>query len=182
MKQRFHINIEIKAKCANFDKIRKVLKRKGALFVGKDHQVDTYFVVHKGRLKLREGKIENSLIYYERPNMAGPKQSNVTLFKSAPDSFLKEILLKSLKVLVVVDKQREIYFIGNVKFHLDTVKNLGSFVEVEAIDESGKIGKEKLRKQCEEYLRLLKITDNDLISESYSDLLMRNLSLRTRRV
>jgi len=172
MKQGFHINIEIKAKCANLDKIRKILKSKGAIFVGKDHQVDTYFVVPKGRLKLREGKIENSLIHYERQDTAGPKQSNVTLFKSSPASSLKEILLKSLRVLVVVDKQREIYFIKNVKFHLDTVKNLGSFVEIEAIDEDGNIGKKKLRKQCQEHLRLLGISDNNLISESYSNLLL----------
>ena len=31
-------------------------------FIGEDNQEDTYFNVAKGRLKLREGNIENSLI------------------------------------------------------------------------------------------------------------------------
>ena len=34
-----------------------------------------------------------------------------------------------------MDKKREIYFIHNVKFHIDNVKNLGTFIEIEAIDE-----------------------------------------------
>ena len=61
-----HLNIEIKAWCPNLGMVRKTLKRFRARFVGIDHQVDTYFKVSSGRLKLREGKIENHLIYYER--------------------------------------------------------------------------------------------------------------------
>src|SRR3989344_6657644 len=110
-----HINIEIKAKSNNQDKIRDILKSRNADFKGIDHQIDTYFNVNFGRLKLREGKIENFLIYYDREDKEGPKQSNVILFKSDPKSSLKEILKTSLGALIVVDKQREIYFIENVK-------------------------------------------------------------------
>ena len=167
-----HVNIEIKAKCFNHDKIREILKSRNADFRGIDHQIDTYFEVNFGRLKLREGKIENHLIYYDRENKADPKQSNVILFNSDPNSSLKEILTKSLGILVIVEKEREIYFIDNVKFHLDNVKNLGSFVEIEAIDENGTIGKKKLLKQCNSFLNLFKISQNDLISVSYSELLL----------
>ena len=167
-----HINIEIKAKSDNQAQVRAVLKSKNAQFHGVDHQVDTYFSVPFGRLKLREGKIENYLIHYERENKEGPKQSNVILFKSDPKSSLKELLTKGLGVLVVVDKQREIYFIDNVKFHIDVVKNLGTFVEIEAIDKEGTIGKEKLVEQCQHFLDLFAIAESDLISVSYSDLLL----------
>jgi len=51
-----HVNIEIKAKSNNQDAIREILKAKNADFKGVDHQIDTYFKVHNGRLKLREGK------------------------------------------------------------------------------------------------------------------------------
>ena len=81
-----HINIEIKAKSNNQDKIREILKSKNANFKGIDHQIDTYFKVNNGRLKLREGKIENHLIHYQRENKKGPKQSNIILFKSNPKS------------------------------------------------------------------------------------------------
>ena len=75
--------------------------------------------------------------------------------------------------LVIVDKRRKIYFIDNVKFHIDTVKGLGSFVEIEAIDKTGNIGKKKLLQQCNKYLKLLNISNKDLLSNSYSDLLMK---------
>lgn len=168
-----HINIEIKAKCADCEKIRSILKLHNADFKGIDHQIDTYFKVNHGRLKLREGNIENFLVFYEREDKEGPKQSDVILFKSDSNSLLKEILLKSLGALVVVDKQREIYFIENVKFHIDIVKNLGTFIEIEAIDSDGAFSKEKLLEQCENYLQLFGISKNDLISVSYSDLLLK---------
>ena len=168
-----HINIEIKAKSNNQDAIREILKSKTADFKGIDHQIDTYFKVNNGRLKLREGKIENHLIHYQRENKEGPKQSDVTLFKSDPKSSLKEILTKALGILVVVDKKREIYFIDTVKFHIDVVEDLGTFVEIEAIDNDGTIGKDKLLEQCQFFLDLFKISQEDLISVSYSDLLLK---------
>jgi hypothetical protein len=61
-----HINIEIKARCNNPDKIRTILKSKAAKFKGIDHQIDTYFKVNSGRLKLREGNIENFLIFFQK--------------------------------------------------------------------------------------------------------------------
>ena len=77
-------------------------------------------------------------------------------------------------MLAVVDKKREIYFIKNVKFHIDTVVGLGEFIEIEAIDMDGSIGKDKLDSQCKEYIKLLNIMDKDLISDSYGDLILKN--------
>ena len=70
------INAEIKAACSDSESIRQTLTTLNADFRGKDHQVDTYFNVPSGRMKLREGNIEHSLIYYERNNQSGPKTSN----------------------------------------------------------------------------------------------------------
>ncbi len=169
------LNIEIKARCEHPEHVRQYLQK--AEHKGTDHQVDTYFVVKKGRLKLREGAIENALIYYDRADQPGPKQSNVTLCKVQPKSSLKEVLSKSLGVLTVVDKQRDIYYLDNVKFHVDVVRGLGSFVEIEAIDIDGSIGKDDLLKQCQAHLKSLEIRREDLIASSYSDLL-----LESRRV
>lgn len=167
------LNIEIKAKSNNQDFVREVLKSLNAKFIGVDNQLDTYFKASFGRLKLREGNIENSLVHYDREDIQGPKRSNVTFYKSVDNSSLKEILTKALGILIAVDKTREIYFIENVKFHLDHVKDLGSFVEIEVIDSDGKIGKDKLLEQCNYYLNLFKIKQEDLISNSYSDLLLK---------
>ncbi len=166
--------IEIKARCDEPDRIRSILQSENARFVGEDHQVDTYFVVEEGRLKLREGEIENSLIYYNRPNHAGPKRSDVRLYRTGTDTGLKNVLETFLETLVVVDKAREIYFIDNVKFHIDRVTGLGSFVEIEAIDENGVRGEEDLRVQCDHFLDLFDIDDADLLTSSYSDMLVQS--------
>jgi predicted adenylyl cyclase CyaB len=167
-----HLNIEIKAKCEDLDHVRAMLETQQASYIGLDHQIDTYFHVNDGRLKLREGNIERALIHYRRKNHAGPKKSFVNLYKISSDTVLKEILIDSLGILVIVDKQREIYFIDNVKFHVDTVKDLGTFVEIEAIDEDGTIGEEKLTQQCRTFMDLFRIQQEDLVNSSYSDLLL----------
>ena len=166
------INIEIKARCADPDRIRAILQSQDARFVGEDHQLDTYFVVDEGRLKLREGDIENSLIYYRRPNDAEPKRSDVLLYKTSKDAGLKDVLEGFLDTLVVVDKRREIYFIENVKFHIDRVKDLGSFVEIEAIDTDGSLSESELREQCSRFMELLAIEKAELLHNSYSDMLL----------
>ena len=75
-------------------------------------------------------------------------------------------------VKVVVVKNREIYYIDNVKFHIDEVPGLGSFVEIEA----GNIGVEKsrdeLEAQCRFYLEAFNIPLDDLVKFSYSDMLL----------
>ena len=68
-----YLNVEIKARCTNPEFIRQYLKNYPASFKGIDEQTDTYFQSPEGRLKLREGNIENNLIYYKRVNSAGPK-------------------------------------------------------------------------------------------------------------
>lgn len=168
-----HQNVEIKARAADLAPARAVLVARGARFVGLDHQVDTYFRVASGRLKLREGDIENALIHYRRDDTAGPKRSQVSLFENPPGSTLKELLIAALDIDVVVDKRREIHFLGNVKIHLDVVDGLGTFVEIEAIDDDGTRSLEALRAQCEELMAAFDIRDEDLLAVSYSDLLRR---------
>ena len=166
------LNIEIKARCKNPVSIKEILKYRHANFKGIDHQIDTYFKVPNGRMKFREGNIENSLIHYDRPNQAGPKKSNYILYHPHADSSLKQLLTQANGVLIVVDKLRSIYFIDNVKFHVDEVKDLGNFMEIEAIDSDSSIGEKKLLEQCQFYLDLLGIEEEDLIDNSYSDLLI----------
>lgn len=168
-----HVNFEFKAKCMNLIALEEKLLTQRPRFAGEDHQTDTYFNVPNGRLKLREGNIENALIFYERSNVAGAKQSDVTLYQHQPAPSLKQILKQSLGVKTIVEKKRRIYFVDNVKLHFDTVTGLGSFVEVEAIDKDGTIGIEKLKEQCRYYENLFQIKQEDFMAESYSDMLLK---------
>ena len=165
-----HTIIEFKARCADHANVREKLKQKNARFVGTDHQVDTYFRVPHGRLKVREGNIENSLIFYSRPNEAAAKQSNVTMSTVPPGSDLKAVLETALGILVTVDKKREIYFVDNVKIHLDEVVGLGTFLEVEAIGSAEE--RDKLRQQCDQFLKEFRVRQEDFVAISYSDMLL----------
>ena len=168
------LNIEFKATTNKLAALEALLLQQNPVFIGEDHQIDTYFNVPAGRLKLREGNIENALIHYEREDTAGAKSSHVLLYQHQPDKTLKEILIKTMGIKAVVDKRRKIYFINNVKFHFDTVDGLGTFVEVEAIDKDGTIGKEKLQAQCDEYAALFGIGAADFCALSYSDMVLLN--------
>lgn len=165
-------NFEFKAKVDNLEKYENKLLTLNPKFQGIDHQIDTYFNVHKGRLKLREGNIENSLINYERENISGSKISEIILYQHEPNIALKNILTRQLGVKIIVDKKRKIYFIDNVKFHFDLVENLGTFIEVEAIDSKEEFTIEELKKQCDKYFDFFELTINNVIDKSYSDLIL----------
>jgi predicted adenylyl cyclase CyaB len=174
------INFEFKARTNDLDFLEKKLLELNPKFIGEDQQTDIYFNVEKGRLKLREGNIENALIYYERQNVTGAKQSDILLYQHQPDKSLKDIFTKLHGIKVVVKKVRKIYFIENVKFHFDTVDELGTFVEVEAIDNTGDIGAEKLKEQCRKYAEMFEIKSEDYISLSYSDMILEGREMRDR--
>lgn len=166
-----HVNFEFKARVKHVDEAEEKLLQLNPTFIGMDLQTDTYFNVNQGRLKLREGNIENSLIYYDRQNLAGAKQSDIILYKHQPAKTLKAILTKVHGVKVIVKKQRKIYFIENVKFHFDKLAALGEFLEVEAIDPDDSIGIDKLKEQCDYYAKFFNIGEEDYLSESYSDMI-----------
>ncbi len=165
------LNFEFKARTNELDNLEKKFLQLDPKFIGEDNQTDTYFNVDKGRLKLREGNIENSLIWYERQNTAGAKQSDVLLYHHDPDKTLKDILIKVHGIKVIVEKMRRIYFIDNVKFHFDIITELGTFIEVEAIDKDGSLGIEKLKEQADKYAAFFNIQPEDFIGLSYSDML-----------
>lgn len=168
-----YLNVEIKARCSNSNEIRDYLVSKGAELKGTDRQTDTYFNVSHGRLKLREGNIENNLIFYERPNQAGPKQSAFQLVNVPDAAGLKNALASANGIKVVVEKIREIYYIRNVKFHIDEVPGLGSFVEIEAGNITApELNAVQLKEQCDFYLSAFGIPEQDLMEVSYSDLLL----------
>lgn len=170
-----HLNVELKARCADPARVRLVLEAAGADFRGVDEQRDVYFNVPAGRLKLRRGSIERALIYYRRSDAAAVKPSHVTMarLERAGEPALDDLegtLTEALGVSAVVEKRREIRFVDNVKFHLDEVPGIGAFVEIEAIESPTVTDEATLRAQCEAWRERLGIAPEDLIADSYSDL------------
>ena len=162
--------VELKARYEDLGKARALLS--GAERLGTFVQVDTYFSLGERRLKLRavDGAKEGQLVYYERPDTGGVKESRV-LLASVPDAAtVREILLQVLPMKAEVRKTREVYRLQGVEVHLDVVTGLGKFLEFEKIlsDESEQ---EEGQKQLETLRLYFQIHEEDLMASSYSDLL-----------
>lgn len=163
-------NIEIKAKCSNLDALRNRIKNSGGRYIATMKQVDTYFNVPKGRLKLRviDDK-ESMLVYYERPDQISSKESNYFIYPSADGKSLKDILSKSMGVKVEVKKFRELYMIGYTRVHLDEVTGLGQFMELETVIDNQT--ENEAREENLDIVSKLEIKGSDMIKNSYSDML-----------
>lgn len=174
--------VELKAKVTNLDAVRKRLSSLDAQRIGNFRQIDTYFDVPEGRLKLREVESSNKakLVYYERRNIAGPKRSDVFILEIQEPQVIKSLLQKILKTKVVVDKNREIFRCQGATFgsrqcyvqiHLDDVKRLGTFIEFEM--QSSEETEHGDRQILKSLMNRLGIKVSQLERYSYSDLVQR---------
>ena len=164
-------NIEIKARARQFETQRRVAEELGNGNVERVVQEDTFFNVSTGRLKLRvveDGRGE--LIYYERPDSTGPKESQYVRTKVDDPTELREVLSRALGVRAILRKKRSVYFHGQTRIHFDEVEQLGSFIELEVelqphqtVEEGTAIARELIAR--------LKIEIEDFVPVAYVDLL-----------
>jgi predicted adenylyl cyclase CyaB len=134
-------------------------------------QRDTYFDVPRGRLKLREEPdAAAQLIAYERPDLAGHKESRYHLVEVPDPAELRDALASVVGVTVVVSKARRLFTFEGVRIHLDRVESLGDFIEFEGVAADGD-DPARFAKLLDDLRAALGIHDEDLLRESYSDLL-----------
>ena len=137
------------------------------------------FIVKKSetcepRLKLREvnGWSEGWLIYYERPNQDGSRYSQYQLCEIADPNAFKNLLTVALGVKTIVKKQREIWMFNHTRIHLDTVADLGQFIELETVFQ-GQTEAEAIDEH--QYVKTaLCLEATDPVAVSYSDLVIQN--------
>ena len=166
-------NIEIKARITSIDtllsKIR-VLCEKDPVEI---QQTDTFFHCTNGRLKLREfSNGSGEIIYYNRKDSGGPKLSEYIRYETVNPTELKTALTNAYGVLGVVQKKRVLYMVEQTRIHVDRVKYLGDFLELEVVlTPEQSIGEGS--KIAEDLMIKLGINSNDLIESAYIDLLHR---------
>jgi len=165
-------NIEIKISINNLNEAQSELKKMGAVFVSEMNQKDTYYHHWNGRLKIREidGK-KHEIIFYKRPNKKNFKISNYQKRNISAKKCheVKKIYKKTYGEKVVVYKRRQLWLFNNTRIHLDTVKSLGNFLELETAI------KGKIKNSIEEFnsvFKTLKLSDDSIIANSYSDILL----------
>ena len=165
------INIEIKARCPNLKKAESIVRDMNLPFMGKEDQIDTFYNVPVGRLKLRKTQNGSRLIPYFRDDAKGPSQSNYALLEITDDvNQLSTILKRMFGIRALVDKTRKIYLYENVRIHLDTVTHLGDFIELEGVVSMVEERTATMEK-VEMLMDLLEIKKDDLIIQAYVDML-----------
>jgi homotetrameric cytidine deaminase len=166
-------NVELKARDADPAATLERALALGATDEGVLTQRDTYFERGRGRLKLREqdgGREAGArLIAYTRPDGEAARTSAYRLAEVAEPAALREALDAALGTLVVVEKRRRLLLYENVRIHLDEVRDLGSFVELEGVADPDS----DLRREHELVARVREeLALGDPVAASYSDLLL----------
>lgn len=174
------LNIELKARCDDLGRVRARCESLGAEGQEPERQVDTYFSVSHGRLKLRESVESGAeLIYYIRDDVAGMRESHYDLYPAEDPEGLKAILANALGMSVVVAKRRETFVLGSVRIHLDKVQGLGSFIELQgSVDEPRELP--LVADEVQGVQQALGIDSQSLVKESYATLVARAEAERGR--
>ncbi|MEE8341099.1 MAG: class IV adenylate cyclase [Candidatus Neomarinimicrobiota bacterium] len=166
-------NIEIKAKINDYKKVKRLVEDLCSNPIETEQQKDTFFNTPKGRLKLRESDGTSAIMYYFRPNSHEPKQSDIALSFTDNSDTLKIVLDKSIGIRGIVVKKRILYKHGQTRIHLDDVKGLGKFIELEVVlkpDQTSNDGEIIAYKLMDKF----GIQKTDLIDVAYIDLIQLN--------
>ena len=164
-------NVEIKARIPDIAAARSLVAALADRGPESLSQTDTFFHVPSGRLKLREfsyGPAE--LIYYRRPDTPGPAASEWTRISVPDGPALRQLLTSALGVRGQVSKRRLVFWVGRTRVHLDEVRDLGAFLELEVVLEDGEPVSAGVH-EAHRLLGLLGMPADALVPESYIDLL-----------
>lgn len=171
-------NIEIKARAPDLAAIRSKAASLAAGPSQSIEQTDLFFVVPRGRLKVRKfADGTGELISYERADQPEPKESDYTRVACPDAEALGRALGRVLPGRGTVVKRREVLLVGRTRIHLDQVEQLGTFVELEVILAEGERPEDAFR-EAHALLRALGIAESTLIAGAYIDLLEQQQTTR----
>lgn len=169
-------NIEIKARIESVESLAPqaaALADQGPVEIVQD---DTFFPCARGRLKLRAFPAgDGQLIYYQRPDQAGPKESFFVISPTAAPDALREALSLAYGRAGRVRKRRILYLIGRTRVHLDRVEDLGDFLELEVVLAEGEPA-ERGVEEARHLMATLGVDAGQLIEGAYVDLLAQQVS------
>ncbi|XP_075713735.1 uncharacterized protein LOC142749508 isoform X2 [Rhinoderma darwinii] len=164
-------NVEVKARIHDWERSLQVCQQLSGSNGERISQRDVFYNTTKGRLKLRDFQNgAGQLIYYERPDQLGPKLSNYSISNTADPHGLEAVLTQALGVRGKVVKERFLFMVGQTRIHLDRVKDLGDFVELEVVLTDAQTAQDG-DLIARELMNSLKISQDNLLTGAYMDLL-----------
>jgi len=127
-------NVEIKARIESVDLLIPKVAAIADQGPTEISQNDTFFACPNGRLKLRTfSEHKGELIFYQRPDAPGPKESSYLIAPTSSPGELREVLWRAYGIVGRVRKQRTLFVAGRTRIHLDRVEELGDFLELEVV-------------------------------------------------
>ena len=164
-------NIEIKARIENVALLTpKVaeLASEGPLEIAQD---DTFFACNQGRLKLRAFSNDaGELIFYQRANQTGPKESFFLRSPTTSPGILRESLSLAYGQIGRIRKYRTLFLVGRTRVHLDRVEGLGHFLELEVMLVDDEPAEQGIR-EASDLMAHLGIQPGQLVEGAYLDLM-----------
>jgi predicted adenylyl cyclase CyaB len=167
-------NVELKVAVDDLRDLRARVLALGARSRWLREQTDRYYTLDGDRrLKLRTWPGGAELIRYHRPETRGVRPSDYEI-TAVRDEEAGACLVPKGRPLVTVRKRRELLLADNVRFHLDDVEDLGTFLELEAV-----LDHDHDEAACEAAIRRimdeLGLRESDLVRASYAELLRAGL-------
>lgn len=162
------INLELKIRVASHTKLKRLLSKIKAERKAILNQEDIYYKVKDGLLKLRTENRNETLIFYRRDEKNPNRWSDYHLLILKDDEGRK-FFNKVFEPEIIVEKKRELFLYYNTRIHLDTVKHLGRFLELETLVINGRAD---AMKRFTKITKLLELDSPKEIRKSYRDLLI----------
>jgi predicted adenylyl cyclase CyaB len=164
-------NIEIKARIESVQALvpkAAAIATEGPIEIEQD---DTFFFCGNGRMKLRAfSEQEGEIIFYRRDDRKGPKESYYLRSPTSSPGSLREVLSQAYGQSGRVQKRRTLFLVGRTRVHLDEVKDLGYFLELEVVLEDGEAAEVGVQEALLLMARL-GVRESQLIEGAYVDLL-----------
>jgi len=162
------VNLELKIKVKNLKEFKEKLKQIRAEYKGILNQRDIYYKTQTGLLKLRRENKLYQLIKYNRNELGKNRWSNFEVLKIKGTN-IEKYFAGLFEVETIVEKRRYLYLFKGTRIHLDSVKNLGGFLELETLVNKGE---SDARKKFDKIINLLSLDKTQEIRTSYRNLMI----------
>jgi len=139
----------------------------GVTLEGPVLQTDTYSNVTRGKLKLREYQHRTAELFQYQRLEGKAKLSDCRVVTCTEPAVLWAAPGDALGVLLSVRKTRQLFLWRGVRIQLDTVADLGTFIEAEARITDGSAQEAAIL--IKPLRASLKIIDQQLVTDGYAD-------------
>ena len=168
-------NIEIKARLDDSSRVERQLEALGARRMWRRWQQDTFYKVPQlgampSWLKLREAEDSPPEVigYCRAPPHGGPHASDYEIIIVKEAEAWKRLFGRVLPDDKVVKKTRTLWLYENTRIHLDSVDDLGEFIELETVVNGPP---DSARAETLRIMEILHLDESDCIQGAYRDLL-----------